>query len=122
MFGVNLELVSIGLDVLRTLDFDVLKDVGFRCSKGRWILTIFQGSGWFSVGSVLGLFSIGSIGFGLSVYPKKEEVDRYWISGWFFAEGVPSEQELDKFLGRFWTLDRLMLYQSTSGSKVYRLC
>jgi hypothetical protein len=36
------------------------------------------------------------------VYPKKEEVDRYWISWtWFFAEGVPSEQDLDKFLGRF---------------------
>jgi hypothetical protein len=87
--------------------------------QGRWILTIFQGSWWFSSDRSL---SIGSIGFGLSVYPKKEEVDRYWISGWFFAEGVPSEQDLDKFLGRFWTLDRLMLYQSTSGSKVCRLC
>jgi hypothetical protein len=69
-FGVNLKLFSIGLDVLRTLDLNYFSR----------ILVGFQ-SGW----SVF----LGSIGFGLS--PKKEEVDRYWISWvWFFRIWINS--------------------------------
>ncbi len=59
LLALTSKLFSIGLDVLRTLDLNYFSRilVGFR-------------SGW----SVF----LGSIGFGLS--PKKEEVDRYWIS------------------------------------------
>jgi len=48
-----------GLDVLRTLDLNYFSRI------------------WAVFGRI-GQVSRGSIGFGLS--PKKEEVDRYWIS------------------------------------------
>jgi hypothetical protein len=37
---------------------------------------------------------------------RKKLIDIGFFGSWFFAEGVPSEQDLDNFLGRFsghWT-------------------
>ena len=80
--GVNLKLVSIGLDVFRTLDLDVLRTLDLNYFSRIWV--VFGRIGF-------NLFLIGSIGFGLSVYPKKEEVDRYWISWtWFFRIWINS--------------------------------
>ena len=38
MFGVNLELVSIGLDVLRTLDLDVLRTLDLNYFSRIWVV------------------------------------------------------------------------------------
>jgi hypothetical protein len=79
ILGFNLKLVSIGSDVLRTLDLNTLfRDMVWFFWSGRF--------GWFL-----------RVGFGFH-FLKKEEVDRYWIFLVF--------QDLDKFLGRFfghWT-------------------
>jgi len=53
---------------------------------------------------------------------RKKLIDIGFFGSWFFAEGVPSEQDLDNFLGRFsghWTD---WCYQSTSITKVYTDC
>ena len=71
ILGFNLKLVSIGSDVLRTLDLNTLfKDMVWFFWSERFL----------------------RIGFGF-YFLKKEEVDRYWIFLVF--------QDLDKFLGRF---------------------
>jgi hypothetical protein len=49
--------------------------------SGRWILTAFQGYGLVSrsgFGSSVGLVCFRRIGSRF-LFPKKEEVDRYWI-------------------------------------------
>jgi len=65
ILGFNLKLVSIGSDVLRTLDLNtLLKDMVWFFWSGRFL----------------------RIGFGFH-FLKKEEVDRYWIFFGFSGSG-----------------------------------